>query len=123
MNKTIEILIDEQYGGEIYELTYSVEGDAGDAIEPQAIKIIMLKDSQGHDITSDVSNPFLEDDEFRRVCIEQALENEERSGYLTGWDDAISGVKHKGDKGAEYERGYSDSYAKLESLANKGSDL
>lgn len=120
MNKTIEILIDEQYGEEIYELTYSVEGDA---IEPQAIEIIMLKDSQGHDITSDVSNPFLEDDEFRRVCIEQALENEERSGYLTGWDDAISGVKHKGDKGAEYERGYSDSYAKLESLANKGSDL
>lgn len=76
MNKTIEILIDEQYGEEIYELTYSVEGDASDAIEPQAIEIIMLKDSQGHDITSDVSNPFLEDDEFRRVCIEQAMEYE-----------------------------------------------
>lgn len=123
MNKTIEISYEESFGEEMFELTYSVEGDASDAIEPQAIEIIMLKDRQGHDITSDVSNPFLEDDEFRRVCIEQALENEERSGYLTGWDDAISGVKHKGDKGAEYERGYSDSYAKLESLANKGSDL
>lgn len=43
----------------------------------KTIEIIMLKDSQGHDVTNDVSNPFLEDDEFRRVCIEQAMEYEE----------------------------------------------